>query len=49
MLRAFDNRPMSSRSQALFRSNTEVKHALRQHYIQFNVYDRRTFTGFFGR
>jgi hypothetical protein len=29
--RAFDNRPMSSRSQALFRSNTEVKHVLRQH------------------
>ena len=34
--RAFDNRPMSSRSQALFRSITEVKHALRQHYLQFN-------------
>jgi hypothetical protein len=29
--RAFDNRPMSSRSQALFRSIKEVKHVLRQH------------------
>jgi hypothetical protein len=29
--RAIDNRPMSSRSQALFRSITEVKHVLRQH------------------
>jgi hypothetical protein len=28
--RAIDNRPMSFRSQALFRSNTEVKHVLRQ-------------------
>src|ERR1700694_951338 len=31
--RAIDNRPMSSRSQALFRSITEVKHVLRQHYL----------------
>jgi hypothetical protein len=29
--RAIDNRPMSSRSQALFRSTKEVKHVLRQH------------------
>ena len=46
--RAIDNRPMSFRSQELFRSNTEVKHVLRQHYVQFNVYDRRTFTLFSG-
>ena len=39
---------MSSRSQALFRSNTEVKHVLRQHYRQFNVYFRRTCTLFSG-
>ena len=47
--RAIDNRPMSSRSQALFRSDTEVKHVLRQHCVQFNVHDRRTFTLFSGR
>jgi len=35
---------MSSRSQALFRSITEVKHVLRQHYLQFNRHSRRTFT-----
>ena len=34
--RAIDNRPMSSRSQALFRSITEVEHVLRQHGLQFN-------------
>src|SRR3954464_15458003 len=42
--RAFDNRPISSRSQALFRSITEVKHALRQH--QFNHYFQRSITLF---
>ena len=42
--RAIDNRPMSSRSQALFRSDTEMKHVLRQHYQQFDAYYRRTFT-----
>jgi hypothetical protein len=46
--RAIDNRPMSSRSQALFRSDTEVKHVLRQHYQQFDVFYRRTFTLFSG-
>jgi hypothetical protein len=34
--RAPDNHPMSSRSQALFRSITEVEHVLRQHGLQFN-------------
>ena len=43
--RAIDNRPMSSRSQALFRSSTEVKHVLRQH--DFNQHSRRSFTHFF--
>jgi hypothetical protein len=38
IVRAFDNRPMSSRSQALFHSNTEVKHALGQ----FNPHSRLT-------
>jgi hypothetical protein len=42
--RAIDNRPMSSRSQALFRSIMEVKHALRQRYLQFNQHSRRSFT-----
>jgi len=46
--RAIDNRPMSSRSQALFRSITEVKHVLRQHYLQFNQHTRRSFTLFSG-
>jgi hypothetical protein len=42
--RAFDNRPMSSRSQALFRSITEVEHVLRQHYLQFNQQSRSSST-----
>lgn len=46
--RAIDNRPMSSRSQALFRSITEVKHVLRQHDLQFNQHSRRSFTHFPG-
>jgi len=36
--RDIDNRPMSSRSQVLFRSNTEVKHVLRQHCFQFDLH-----------
>src|SRR6266404_1259103 len=40
------NRPMSSRSQALFRSITEVKHVLRQHYLQFNQRSRCSFNLF---
>jgi hypothetical protein len=47
--RAIDNRPMSFRSQALFRSNTEMKHVLRQHYLQFNQHSRRSFNRFSGR
>ena len=35
---------MSSRSQALFRSITEVKHVLRQHYLQLNQQSRSSFT-----
>jgi hypothetical protein len=35
---------MSSRSQALFRSIMEVKHALRQRYLQFNQHSRRSIT-----
>ena len=46
--RAIDNRPMSSRSQALFRSITEVKHVLRQHDLQFNLHYPRSFTLFSG-
>jgi hypothetical protein len=46
--RAIDNRPMSFRSQALFRSNTEMKHVLRQHYLQFNQHSRRSFNRFSG-
>ena len=42
--RAIDNRPMSSRSQALFRSITEVEHVLRQHYLQFNQQSRSSST-----
>jgi hypothetical protein len=42
--RAIDNRPMSSRSQALFRSITEVEHVLRQHYLQFNQQSRSSFS-----
>ena len=42
--RAIDNRPMSSRSQALFRSITEVKHVLRQ----INQHSRRSFPLFSG-
>jgi hypothetical protein len=42
--RAIDNRPMSSRSQALFRSDTEVKHVLRQ----YNQHSRRSFPVFSG-
>ena len=38
--RAFDNRPMSSRSEALFHSITEVEHVLRQHDRQFNQHSR---------
>ncbi|HEY2212669.1 MAG TPA: hypothetical protein VGH62_13815 [Bradyrhizobium sp.] len=38
--RAINNRPMSSRSQALFRSITEVKHVLRQHDLQINQQSR---------
>jgi hypothetical protein len=30
--RAIDNHPISSRSQALFRSLTEMEHGMRQHY-----------------
>ena len=47
--RAIDNRPMSFRSQALFRSNTEMKHVLRQHYLQFNQHSRRSFNRVSGR
>ena len=43
-VRAIDNRPISFRSQALFRSDTEVKHALRQ----FNQHSRRSFPVFSG-
>jgi uncharacterized protein YjiS (DUF1127 family) len=39
---------MSSRSQALFRSITEVKHVLRQHHMQFNQHSRRSYPLFFG-
>jgi hypothetical protein len=46
--RAIDNRPMSSRSQALFRSITEVKHVLRQHHLQFNQHSRRSYPLFSG-
>ena len=34
---------MSFRSQVLFRSITEVKHVLRQHYLKFNQHSRRSF------
>jgi hypothetical protein len=35
---------MSSRSQALFRSITEVEHVLRQQYLQFNQQSRSSTT-----
>ena len=41
--RAIDNRPMSSRGEALFHSITEKKHVLRQHYRQFRHRSRRNF------
>src|SRR5882757_6897038 len=44
IVRAIDNRPMSSRSQALFRSITEKKHVLRQHDLQSSHHSRRNFT-----
>src|SRR5437899_7046426 len=42
--RVSDNRPMSSRSQALSRSFVEVRHVLRQHCVQFNQQSRSSFT-----
>src|ERR1700709_2633421 len=42
--RAIDNRPMSSRGEALFHSTTEKKHVLRQHYLQFSHGSRPSFT-----
>ena len=41
--RAIDSRPMSSRSEALFHSITEKKHALRQHTRQFSHHSQRNF------
>src|ERR1700754_3388865 len=43
IIRAIDNRPMSSRSEALFHSLTEKKHVLRQHTRQFSHHPRRNF------
>src|SRR5438046_10113807 len=42
--RVSDNRPMSSRSQALSRSFAEVRRVLRQHCVQFNQQSRTSFT-----
>ena len=42
--RAINNRPTSSRSQALFRSITEVKHALRQRNRYFELLSSHSFT-----
>ena len=44
--RAIDNRPMSSRGEALFHSIMEKKHVLRQHTLQFSHRSRRSFTLF---
>src|SRR6187549_1270315 len=42
--RAIDNRPMSSRSQALFHSLMEMEHALRQQDLQFKQHFRQSFS-----
>jgi hypothetical protein len=42
--RAIDSRPMSSRSEALFHSITEKKHALQQHHRQFGHLSQRNVT-----
>ena len=41
--RAIDNRPMSSRGEALFHSIMEKKHVMRQHYLQFSHHFRGNF------
>jgi hypothetical protein len=42
--RAIDNRPMSSRSQALFHSVTEMEHVQRQHHSQSSQQSRSSFS-----
>jgi hypothetical protein len=46
--RAINNRPMSSRSQALFRSISEMKHALRQRNPCSELLSSHSFTVLFG-